>query len=43
MTKGEYSGGAQTLAFGPTDLEFHHFGLAVASPEEAFLYRLHRR
>jgi hypothetical protein len=38
MIKGEYSGGAQTLAFGPTDLEFHHFGLAVASPEEAFLY-----
>ncbi len=38
MTKGEYSGAAKTRAFAPTNLEFHHFGLAVASPEEAFLY-----
>jgi Glyoxalase/Bleomycin resistance protein/Dioxygenase superfamily len=38
MTKGENSGVAETLGFGPTDLEFHHFGLAVASPDEAFLY-----
>src|ERR1700749_2948953 len=38
MTKGECSGVAETLALGPTGLEFHHFGLAVASPEEAFLY-----